>query len=971
MLVCLIRGCKMIYKIKYVFFLVAFLCSYFASPLLMAKEKNHDICTNVDKLKKGTNNYSGNLRTIRFDTPIYDKAEGGEIILKAGFSDIFTLSMAGENRLKVKRNKISGWIDKKDLFCGKKASRTKESKKQKGHLIQKLFVSTGRTFYEGKEDIRNSQNIPTIDAVETPDMGGKKCAGDCRQLSRFSGYYIYAKQRSNECKNPSENQPNSCFYYLIGEKSGLDSNDKFVGWVRSDNSFIWNTSYGLRVSETLPDEDSINWENSTTEERLNKNEIVCGYETLDKLYEGNIDDCIIELTGGWEAFEKPIRMYATGYIKSEKGNAYKVIAPIKGRRIIQGGEGVNDKLKKLLSLKHLDIMFLVDGTKSMTSHMKKVRETVKEITDQIIQDYERGSKKNTDTGEKKVSFGTEYRFAFQVYRDKYAGKKELGDRFLLPRNQSCNTDLKKFKHNQSEFLTKFNTAITTTSNDSGAGDKDHEENLYAGMKIAVNNLRNSCPSNLKILFVIGDTGYDGEHQQNLYGRTPLPHPMKDFRGIDGETQSLIAYFIQPSLLPKTKICRKNDSKNVCSTRYSNYKSAYKLFDLEANKLIEASIKNQKQRITDMQRSLAEDKEKISESSSEAIKDKLTKKEELFKKWNEEASISQYKIDIDRDNIGGYILNSIKKYTHNDTLNQILMDVNAGMSVTASIERLATHDSHKNIGGRFYEVILEKTCKTDSDSCKEGVIEDTREFYIKDDKSVVKDIWMEAKKFGEMRDFFGSIATHFSENSSGSLEVANQKLRSLLQKSLKIRLQYDYELKAGRNPEEKQKSIKELMAFALGIPFDKSSPLFDFSLEDYGNTNVVTACVKNNFLDWVNSYQQILGIIETEKKFPVCGDVYSLEEKYKDLPGEERSIAFYKDIPQYYPPYCGFNADEIQKKIARVSNNCEELKDFYLPEANIKALGFKSTGTMSYFYYFTDTKKSGYKDFVWLPEQFLP
>lgn len=917
---------KLDLTIKILIVWTSFLCGHivFANGLTS--------CEAFGNLKEGTSKremYSGTLRVVRLNTPIYENKVGDIVKDKAPFNARFELSEAGKERLLVEKNgETVGWINRVDLFCGRSAIKTSSGNDSRGSLIKKLYVATGKSFYENQEERLNG--IRTIPASETPFSVDKCAGGRCRQLSRFSGYYIYAEMNAKGCSSTEHNK--ECIQYLLGEHSNLDTNEGFVGWVRSDNAFIWNTSYGLRVSESLPSVNAKDLE-KTLKNRLAKNQSICGYTTLEKIKQKKIEDCI-ELNGGWDWFKSPIRMYAID--KTTDGEYYKVIAPLEGQR-------VKLKTKKLNinfgDLKHLDIMFLVDGTQSMTSNMQKVKETVKDITSQIINDYQNYSKRSKKNRNNNIVTGMEYRFAFQVYRDSYAKEKEFGDKFLFSRSTSCNMSTNKFIHNQKIFLEKFNDALKTTKRDRGSGDRDHEENLYGGIQNAIKNLRLSCPNSLKILFVIGDTGYNGENQRNFYGRKAIPKESiaKKLKGEDGVKKSIVLYFLQTPELQESSICS-NVNSPKCKSRYKKYTKAYSLFHEEATYFVNASLVNLNKRIR-----------------------KSNKPEEVA---SPDIQPSDYILNIDIENISKIIQENISKFAQNELVNQIAMDVGSGMSLESSINRLKHHPDFMSVPSHFFELILESNCKSEDDKeCKEGIIEEIKEFYIEANNRVSKDIWIDVKTFEGMKDFFSKVARYFRENSGDSLEKSNEKLKQLLVDGLVKRLGYD---NVQNKTDFNTKQLKDLLSYQLGIPFNNTSALFKYTIEDYGNTEVVTKCVKNNLLDWINSYNQILNILYSQTMFPACGDVAGLREKYKNNPNY-----IYRNINKYYPPVCGKNQEEIKEKKIEVTIECNKLTDFYLPNPIIRGQPFKSN-SMSYFYIFNDSRQSsGVKDFLWIPEQLLP
>ena len=353
--------------------------------------------------------------------------------------------------------KPSGWILKQDVLC----ARTPMVADNGPELLFYIRTTTA------------PRETPETIAAYDSSSGGKKI----RELSRFDSYYVMDEQDGR---------------YLLSKQYSSDETNKLVGWVDKDKGFIWPTAFGLRPVETL------------------ENEVVMAYAKSDPKYESPIPI----IGGGSHWYKIGLRIPA----QQQQNDFYQVVLPISGTGMCQyqGNKYVvcPQGLKRSVeigsdSLQHVDILFLLDGTQSMQNYIEAAKHAARAIIDQVPKDSHFKA--------------LQFRFAFRVYRDQYASKNELDEglpfgRILGPDGKFTSVDDCNQDHAKENVVT-----FEKTMGQVKASTDDHDdfaENLNGGLDKALTDLRISCKQNAKILFVIGDSGYDPVAQRDK-GRVPL------------------------------------------------------------------------------------------------------------------------------------------------------------------------------------------------------------------------------------------------------------------------------------------------------------------------------------------------------------------------------------------------------------------------------------------------------------------
>jgi hypothetical protein len=494
------------------------------------------------------------VKVIEQGTLLYKDESSQEYDRKLGFNESFYIIKKNDDRMQVRaigKKSPSGWVQRSALLC------SPTPMKGELGLEEKFYIKT-------ETEVR--KKIPTT-VKAYPSLERSDCEGSCRELSRFSGYFIFDKRDDR---------------YLLSENyRHINDTDVLTGWVDKDNGFVWDTAYGLRPGENLvlPNGST----NSDGKDVSGQERAICAYRTISDAISGTL---CIPLLGGSRWYKSDLRIPILARV-DEDGKAlrysekpedsgkqfYKVVMPLAGYYIEKkeagqlittkkiGSNGIVDPdqfsepegIENIRLKKNVDILFLIDGTLTMNPYIDAIRGTdnKKGVIQEIIRTFHKKPE-------------IQYRFGFRIYRDKYAGKNELGEGLMMSTNCEFN------ENNKSEFDEEIEK-VKVTSSDIAKND-DYPENLFGGIEQAIEDLI-PCQDNMKILFVIGDHGYDKKYQKKIRGTfVDLNDFIYKLKG-DKKTEdsNIVTFFIQT---PNSGT-RKTPRKNI----------AYKLFTDQANDIL--------------------------------------------------------------------------------------------------------------------------------------------------------------------------------------------------------------------------------------------------------------------------------------------------------------------------------------------------------------------------------------------------
>ena len=458
-------------------------------------------------------NTSWPLRVLRQNAPVYDDANGHQNKSTFDFGQVLeAISISNSQisgRVQICKQGCmpgnnDGWMDRKDLLC-------EIYPLKNDGLERKAFIKTPPVpeINGSMRNIAGTNNFVTA----------YKCYEDsCEKnmsLSRFEMYFIYAE---------SDNR------YLLADKYNLLMSPPLVGWVDKDKIVPWNTTLQLRPREDVT---HISAFPNLNQNRGNKDRGVQIDRTAG-----------IELTGGNTWYKFPLHMPLLELTK-EDTDYYNISAPGIG----MNGFDVNKmdaETEVIAKLKHVDIFFLLDGTRSMQTSLNAAKTFVHKIVNELSKQHDYKE--------------THFRFGFRVYRDNFKGTRWSGDESIgegLALSGDCHARDNTSEQSQQNFNKKISKI--KESDETSKEDSSHEEALFKGIKQAVRDMSN-CPDRQKILFVIGDNGDN---------RKTVPKSVID-RLTNTFTHSVRLFFIQTP---------KQNNNN-------NYRHAYQRFENQGNTVLQ-------------------------------------------------------------------------------------------------------------------------------------------------------------------------------------------------------------------------------------------------------------------------------------------------------------------------------------------------------------------------------------------------
>jgi len=327
--------------------------------------------------------------------------------------------------------------------------------------------------------------------------------------------------------------------YLLGTRDTLDEQNVLSGWVAKNGGILWNTSYGIYPTTSIG----------------------CAYLTLD---DAQTRERCLPILGGEERWlRSPYRIPVLS--KEEHGGKtyYKVFLSLPAIGVFKNREHrflFSSKLLPpekrqdfnglLLKQRPIDVMFLIDGTKSMQAYIDQIRNVADKIFDMAT----------TSPDFKNMRF----RFGFRIYRDRYAEEdrtaeeNELGEGFAFNDSICGNAwNVQNQSANIRMFQEKLGAIVATP--DKVSDDDDYEESLYEGIDRAIKDL-SPCPEHTKILFIIGNSGYNDAIQLKENKR----HPIRTMTLVNALKKFyILTFFIQTP----TPCESKKDKKEECEMAY--------------------------------------------------------------------------------------------------------------------------------------------------------------------------------------------------------------------------------------------------------------------------------------------------------------------------------------------------------------------------------------------------------------------
>ncbi|MBF0154009.1 MAG: hypothetical protein HQL64_09750 [Magnetococcales bacterium] len=626
-------------------------------------------------------------RVIRGVVPVTDKPQAGAKVGDLLFNQTAEILEESGDRIKVRsarfqeRPSLTGWVAKRDLLC-----RDLPLKGESG-LETKFFIRTSTMARE------EGKGEPTVRVFQDPDLA--ECAGGhghCREgASRFHMYFVMDQREKA---------------LLLADRFRLKEDDLLVGWVSESDGFPWDNAFGLRPREDIKTPDG---QGPGT---------VCTYERLEDAVARSASTCN-PVEGGNKWFKSAMRIPVLDMVDArgrhvepedlstpageEMRRFYKVALArpgLVGRPVGNGkfaispglAQRIMPEFKSLASKKNVDIFFVLDATASMDAMIDAVRGTRQKpgVVQEIIQGL-----KNT-AGFKE----TQFRFGFRVYRDTYADKlvanslgDGVGEGYPLP--ATCQLTPEQQSQSYDEFQ-KAIAQVRATTDDQD----DYEENLYGGLHQALSKDMTSCPDHLKLVFVIGDSGFrsglpyvDGKGRR--FERAKYRHPIDRetlinfLRGSDkpgDKANSVMLFAIEtPALSEKAK-------------HPELYNISYAKFEAQLRYILQQSLPR---------------------DSSDS---------EHFFRMGEETLLPR-------------LVGTVEKLGGSTLINEIILDVNGGAALGAVIERL--RKERVDIPGVYWHILKQGACGDLGEQCERRVFDNTSVGFVEATDKVVEDLWVDS------------------------------------------------------------------------------------------------------------------------------------------------------------------------------------------------------------------------------------
>ncbi|MEO5331614.1 MAG: hypothetical protein H7839_06285 [Magnetococcus sp. YQC-5] len=807
--------------------------------------------------------WAGVARVLRNNTTLYDQESGDKKTGVLLFNQQAEIQEEKKDRVKIRAFRYKdhpeshGWVAKSDLLC-----RNLPIKSDSG-LEMKFFI---RTSTVARDD---SGQEPKVQPFQDPEL--KECVGGtghCREgASRFHMYFVFDETDKA---------------VLLADRFRLQEDDILLGWVEKANGFLWNNAFSLRPKETLtaPDQKGPG--------------TLCTYERLEDAVSHNQQSCQ-PVVGGREWFRSSLRIPVLEMVNAKNQHVapesldtdssqrlfYKVALArpgLVGRRVSDEKVAISPTLasrimpefKNLTAKKRVDIFFLLDATASMESVIDAVRGTPEKqgVIQEIIHTL-----KNTQ-GFK----DTQFRFGFRVYRDPYADKlfpNSLGDGVGEghPLPEACDMDTAT---QQREFV-KFEQAITqvkVTQND----EDDYPENFYGGLDQVLKQDLVPCADNVKLLFVIGDSGYTPSRTEvdprgnvrqvpkyaRPANRDALARLIRGTNEVGTKTNNVIPFFIQTPY-------RGEHVKHSQA-----YRLAYDQFESQTKYLLEQSLPPE-------------------EVTSGAVKDHAFRMEE--------------------ENLIPRLVSTVEKLSSSALIDEIILDIRGGAALNAVIERLRRE--RIDIPGVYWHILQRGTCGELGTQCEDRVYDTTRIGYIEADDQVVEELWISS----------GALSSwiRILKGFEGYFDLPESQLRRALISAMILGLQQEIRRPpidvAGETPAEYAQRRG-------GLPVRRHSPLLSYlvpslsaestarnkdgrlvvldankkPMKDKANQEILAApaCELRRLALWAIKSKELLEIVERDHVRPVFKTVPYQPRQCPDATANGRALPQISEAIQQAP-----------------------------------------------------------------------
>ena len=812
----------------------------------------------------GVLKWSGIARTIRQDAPLFTDRKNHQRRGTLLFNQQAEILEENAQRVKVRSLRFKGkepaigWTHKRNLLCRNRPIKSKTG------LEMKFFIKTSTTARTANDA------MPTVQVFQDPEL--KECVGGtgrCREkASRFHMYFVF--DQSDDA-------------LLLSDRYRLEEDDLLLGWIAKENGFLWNNAFSLRPREDLRAPDNMG------------PGTVCTYEKLEDAVLQSQRACQ-PVEGGAAWFQSPLRIPVLALLNAQgeyvtpddvargsemrtrrKRRFYQVAMARPGlvaRRVDDDTVAIAPGLAKdilpqvsaLASKKNVDIFFVLDGTASMEPMIDAVRGTPQQRG--VIQEIIHSLKRTQGFRE------TQFRFGFRVYRDPYAEKQKrsrMGDGIGegLSFSGPCTLDAQQ----QQEGFTAFQRAIAQVQVTTDDAD-DYEENSYGGLEQALKRDMAACSDHLKLLFVIGDSGYKNTVKiTKRRGRTQRHSKYRNPISIESLVQRL-----RGSRIPGTKenniipFFIRTPSREVSVKRPDMYNSAYELFASQARYILVNSLPPNSQT------------------------------EDHFLQMGEE-------------NLVARLVHTVEKLGSSELINEIILDIRGGAALSAIIDRLRRE--RVDIPGVYWHILKKGACGALGKQCENRVYDTTKTAYIEADAKIVEELWINS---GELSSWIRIL-----RGFEGYFDLPEAQLRRALISAMVLGLQQEIRRPpinvSGETPAEYAQRRG-------GLPVRRHSPLLSYHVNSLAAEHVernkdgrlialhrdktpmldrhnrpipaVPVCELRRLALWAIKSKELLEIVERDHFKPVFKASHYKPRSCPDATSNGRALLKIKDPIQRVP-----------------------------------------------------------------------
>jgi len=677
-----------------------------------------------------------------------------------------------------------GWVQGSDLLCQTRPLQNEDS------IARKFYVRTQASY--------SDEGVSSITAKIAPQ--GDTCAqvaGRCRELTRFTLYYLYAIDEASQR------------VLLLSEPLNQGATP-LIGWVDFDDGYLWDTRFGLRPRENLVfDSNSGEWEEG--EERR-----ACLYQTLEEAETADGTVCQVPILGGNRWFNYSLRIPVFERVEQGDQAYFRVALPSAGvgsgvqDDVLTQIAGLDEAIRLLRQLSNLDVFFLLDGTQSMKPHIDSIvgTETENGVLTSIQEAF---------TDDPRFA-NVQVRYGYRVYRDHYAGDFGIGEG--MPFDGNCAPNEEELLANHERFQTEVRNIDTQFAGDGTVRDTDHEENLILGLAFAADDMI-SCPEHVKLLFVVGDTGYDLDTQLERGNPINSEEEVLSYltQGFSGDQDPIIPFFVQVPRVGNTSAA---------------YSAAYDKFTVQGRYFTE----------------------RIGEHFTEELND------------NSEINIADHFFSLDgsdpaasQTELVNYVLDRVSRFGDARPINEIIAELQGGTALVDIISTLS--GGSDSVPALRLAQIEKRICDELGSACTERVFNDITEGYIIDNEDVSLDVWVDAAEFDNWRSKLDLMENNIHVTARELSRLIVDMMVDGLGKSI-----------GDLSPAEMNMSIAEFLRLKQGLPTGSQTPLLNYSMNDLvyeddsaaggGARNLIEICELYRVARWLERHREIFAAVNNNE-----------------------------------------------------------------------------------------------------------